>query len=334
MNQNEHIVTLIAKQLQGLATPQEAEELQQWLQADASRRQEYDDMVLIWQKSGPLLANPQFNADIAWAKLDDKVAKLNGRPKEPFHNVISFLFSSTKKIAAAVVILALVTLGGYWWYKQAQWQTFTATNKNETITLPDQSVVLVRKGSSIKYLKSFDGKERRVHLNGEAFFTVQRNEAKPFLVITDNADVKVLGTSFLVSAYEVEVNVVVVTGKVNVTYKYTVESNNQITLNKGQQALLFRGRFHQSPVTDSNFMAWNTGQLVFNNTALPKVLEDISHYYGSRVELDPALQTEAAAIHITVEFKDQPLEQALEEIRLITGLALKKEKDKAVFYRK
>ena len=76
-----------------------------------------------------------------------------------------------------------------------------------------------------------------------------------------------------------------------------------------------------------------TGQLVFNNTALPKVLEDITHFYDTQVELAPSLQSAAAAIQITVAFKDQPLEQVLEEIRLITGFALKKEKDKVVFYR-
>lgn len=332
MSQHDHIITLIAKQLQGWATPQEAEELQQWLQSDAGRRQEYDEMVMIWQKSGPLLANDlPFNTAAAWEKLDDRIAQTSARAQKPFQHVVSFLFSGTRRAVAAIAILAVIALGGYWWYKQAQWQHFAATNANETIMLPDRSVVLVRRGSSIKYLKSFDSKERRVQLKGEAFFTVQHNEALPFLVITDNAEVKVLGTTFLVNSYEVFVNVAVVTGKVNVTYKYTVESNNQITLNKGQQVLLARGRFHRSPVTNANFMAWATGQLVFNNTPLPEVLEDLSRYYGARVELAPELQN--ANIQVTVEFKQQPLEQVLEELRLITGLQLKKVNDKTIFYR-
>lgn len=331
MHQNDHIVSLIAKQLQGTATPKEAEELQQWLQADGINQQEYDDMSRIWQKSAPLLANPEFNTDIAWAKLDNKIALVSPRPQRQFHNDVSYLFANTKKVAAAVVIFAMVALGGYWWYKQSQWQTFTAANKNETLTLPDQSVVLVRKGSTLSYPKSFDAKERRVQLTGEAFFKVQHNEAQPFLVTTGNSEVKVLGTSFLVNSNSASDEVVVETGKVNVTDKKSTQ--NQVTLTKGQRAVLSNERFYQDQVTNSNYIAWNTGQLVFNNTALPKVLEDISHFYGTQVELDPTLQPTAAAIQITVEFKDQPLEQALEEIRLITGLKLKKEKDKAVFYR-
>jgi ferric-dicitrate binding protein FerR (iron transport regulator) len=333
MRDKEHIIHIIAKQLQGLATPQEVEELQQWLKQDAACQQEYDDMAIIWQKSGPLLANPTFNADVAWVKLDDKIVHLTPKPKHHYDTIISFFFSSTGKAAAAVLVFALVALGGYFWYQRAQWQTFTAAAKNETLTLPDQSVVVVRKGSSIKYRKAFDKKERLVQLTGEAFFKVQHKDNQPFLVTTDNADIKVLGTSFLVSSSDVTVDVVVITGKVNVTYKYTVETNNQITLTKGQQVLLARGRFHQLPVTDSNFLAWRTGQLIFNNSPLPKVLQDVAHYYGVEVELAPALKATAQDVHITVQFNNQPIEQVLEELTLITGLQMKKEKDKVLFYR-
>jgi transmembrane sensor len=286
-------------------------------------------MAGIWQKSGPILANPAFNTDIAWAKLDNTIGQINSRPKHPFHTIISYLF--TKKTAAAVVIFAMVTIGGLYWYKQRQWQTFTAVNKNETLTLPDQSIVLVRKGSSLTYPKSFNDKERRVQLTGEAFFNVQHNEAQPFLVTTDHAKVKVLGTSFLINSNATTDEIIVVTGKVNVTDKKS--NQNQVTITKGQRAVLSNERFYQEQVTDRNYMAWETGQLVFNNTAFPKVLEDISHFYKTRVELAPDLQSSAASIQITVQFKDQPLEQVLEEMRLITGLSLKKEEDKVVFYR-
>jgi transmembrane sensor len=112
------------------------------------------------------------------------------------------------------------------------------------------------------------------------------------------------------------------------------ESHNQVILTKGQRAVLMQDHFYQSPVTDSNFMAWETGRLIFNNATLPKVLQDISHFYGIELELAPALKNIASAVHVTVEFNNQPIDEALEEIRLITGLQIKKEKDKVIFYRK
>ncbi len=331
MRDKELIIHIIAKQLQGLATQQEVEELQQWLKQDAACQQEYNDLAIIWQKSGPLLANPTFNADVAWVKLDDKIVHLTPKPKHHYDTIISFLFSSTGKAAAAVLVFALVAFGGYLWYQRAQWQTFTAAAKNETLTLPDQSVVVVRKGSSIKYLKTFDKKERLVQLTGEAFFKVQHKDNQPFLVTTENAEVKVLGTSFLVNSAPSTDEVVVVTGKVYVKDKN--KANNQVILAKGQRAVLEHARFYQSPVTDSNFIAWETGQLIFNNTPLPKVLQDVAHYYGVQIELAPALKATAPEVHVSVQFNNQPIEQALEEITLITGLHMKKEKDKVVFYR-
>jgi ferric-dicitrate binding protein FerR (iron transport regulator) len=332
MNQKEHIISLIAKQLQGLATPQEADELQQWLQSDTACQQEYDDMALIWQKSGPLLAEPQFNTEVAWVKLDDQIALLTARDRKPLHTVISIFFTPTAKAAAAVLILACTAAAGFWWHRHTQWQSFTAVAQNETVTLPDHSVVVVRKGSTIKYLKQFDAAERRVELTGEAFFSVQHNEHQPFLVITDNSEVKVLGTSFLVHSTNTADEVVVVTGKVNVADKK--ESNNRVIITKGQRAVLKQDHhFYQDQVADSNFIAWETGQLNFNNTALPQVLQDISHFYGVSVELDPSLQATALTIPVTVQFNNQPLEQVLEELKLITGLQVKKENGKSLFYR-
>lgn len=332
MNQKEHIISLIAKQLQGLATPQEADELQQWLQSDAACQQEYDDMALIWQKSGILLAEPQFNTEIAWVKLDDQIALLTARERKPLHTVISIFFSPTAKAAAAVLLVAGMAAAGFWWHRNSQWKSFTAVAQNETLTLPDHSVVVVRKGSTLKYLNQFDSKERRVELTGEAFFSVQHNERQPFLVITNNSEVKVLGTSFLVHNTKAADEVVVVTGKVNVTD--IKENDNKVIITKGQRAVLKQDHFYQDEVADSNFIAWKTGQLNFTNTALSQVLQDISHFYSISVEIDPSLQATAPAFPVTLHVKDgQPLEQVLDELKLITGLQVKKENDKTLFYR-
>ena len=140
-----------------------------------------------------------------------------------------------------------------------------------------------------------------------------------------------MGTSFLVNSNPAADEVVVVTGKVYVTDKKA--GNNQVILTKGQRAVLAQDQFVQEPVTDSNFIAWETGHLTFNNTPLPKVLQDLSHFYGMEVELAPGLKNTADDIHVTVQFNNQPIEQALEEIRLIAGLQTKKVADKIIFYR-
>lgn len=326
MSNNDNIINLIAKQLHGVATEQEAGELQLWLQSDVAHQQEYNELVTIWQKTNPLQTAPPFNTDIAWQQLATKIARSGKQPG----TVISLIFIA-KRVAAAVVILAMAA-GGYWWYQYNQWQTFTASNNNEQLTLPDQSVVSLRKGSSLQYPKTFDKKERLVQLSGEAFFQVQHNEHQPFKITTANAEVKVLGTSFLVNSVKTEDEVVVVTGKVNV--KDRNQPDNQVTLTPGERVVLQQDHFYENQVSDTNFLAWKTGSLDFRETPLQQVLQDLSHYYGIQVGIEPGQEHALQSLKVTVHFDNQPLEQALDEIRLITGLNMKKEKDKVVFYQK
>jgi len=326
MSNNDNIINLIAKQLHGVATEQEAAELELWLQSDVIHRQEYDELAVIWQKTDPLPADPHFNTNLAWQQLEAKIIARRKRSG----TVISMLFT-IKRVAAAAVIFA-VTACGYWWYQHNQWQTFTASNNNELLTLPDQSEVLLRKGSSLQYPKTFDKKERLVKLTGEAFFQVQHNEHQPFRITTANAEVEELGTSFLVNSGKTEDEIVVVTGKVNVKDKN--QPANEVTLTPGERVVLQQDHFFEDQVTDSNFIAWKTGLLDFKDAPLQKVLQDLSHYYGIQVGIEPGQERAMESLKVTVRFDNQPLEQALEEIKLITGLNIKKEKDKVVFYQK
>ena len=62
--------------------------------------------------------------------------------------------------------------------------------------LPDGTKVWLNQSSVLKYPRAFEGKERHVYLDGEAYFEVARNHEKPFTVKSQAMDVRVLGTSF------------------------------------------------------------------------------------------------------------------------------------------
>jgi len=126
--------------------------------------------------------------------------------------------------------------------------------------------------------------------------------------------------------------VVVVTGRVQVEDKN--QSGHQVVVPAGQRVVLQQHQFLQNSITDSNFIAWRTGHLEFKNAPLQKVLEDVAHYYGVDIELEPGAEPAANPLNITLRFENQPLEQVLEEIRLAAGLALKKDNDKIILYRK
>ena len=124
---------------------------------------------------------------------------------------------------AAVFLPALIFVGLAEFYvinnmKQAEAFTlqykYTQEGERKTFVLPDGTKVDMKGGTVIQYPTTFDGKERRLYLVGEAFFDIHHDSAKPFHVITPYFDITDIGTSFTVSSYMTtdEVYVYVKTG--------------------------------------------------------------------------------------------------------------------------
>ena len=331
MDIDEQILALIAKKLEGQANEAELSQLQAWLQDSEAHRVEYAKLASVSYNINALLTTPAFDTDAAWIKVNTLInnsAKAN-RPKPAFLNHLFYY----KHIAAAAAVALFCIAGFYLWNNsRASLQAFTAANANQLITLPDNSTVLLRKGSTLYYPTAFAAKERRVELDGEAFFNVYHNEQQPFLIITANAKVRVLGTSFLVRSKKLRDEIVVITGKVSVTDKEKV--TNQLLLAAGQMAILQSDQFKQTAIKDSNYIAWKNGLLEFKDASLPKVLEDVAQYYDVPLELAAGDSATVENIHINVRFQRQSLAQVLEEITLITGLETKTENGKTVFYLK
>lgn len=329
MLQEERIINIIVKDQRGQATVEELALLNQWLSADPANKREYDELVLAWQESGRLMSGQTFHTSAAWNKIAARTVASNTE-ESPVRHIQSTSFLYRKRWMLAAAAITLFIIGGYLWsHYHTIWQELVAGN-NQTLRLPDGSTVQLRKGATIRYPLTFEGAERLVYLTGEAFFDVQRNEHHPFVINTSHAAVKVLGTSFLVNTTKETDEVIVVTGRVSVTSNTT--AGRQVKLKAGERTVLQNDEFRQSQVTNTNYIAWNTGLLDFKNAPLQQVLEDMQDYYQVPITLDHQQQEAISAINVTVHFDHQPLDQALEEIRLITGLSMKKEADKVVFY--
>jgi transmembrane sensor len=97
----------------------------------------------------------------------------------------------------------------------------------KVITLPDRSRVALQPQSKLTFDDGLTERERVVFLDGEAFFEIERDVTRPFVVYTKNVATKVLGTSFTVKAFQRDKNVIVEvkTGKVSV-YAYQEEKAN------------------------------------------------------------------------------------------------------------
>ena len=148
--------------------------------------------------------------------------------------------------------------------------------------LPDNSVVWLNSGSTLRYPTVFRGEEREVDLQGEAYFDVQTDKKHPFYVNTPSGiRVYVYGTRFNVSAYESEDYVEAVLESGHVSVFMPVYGTSE-TLHPGERLLFDKKalQYMKSEVDVSEKTAWKDGKLIFRNTSLDEMLKRLSRHFN------------------------------------------------------
>ncbi|GAB3985544.1 hypothetical protein GCM10028807_01020 [Spirosoma daeguense] len=199
------------------------------------------------------------------------------------------------------------------------------TDKAEQITLKDGSIVQLQPNSSIRYSTNLNSPKRETWLTGKAFFDVQRNPNRPFLVYSGNVATRVLGTSFWVTAptNAQTVEVAVQTGKVavfkNVTHSNNVdkktndEADAVITPNEKVTIFVEQNRLARGLVDEPKPLeSLNPTKPVsfdFEASALPEVLSRLEQTYGIKMVIGNQALTEC---RFTGNISKQPLYSKLE----------------------
>ena len=142
------------------------------------------------------------------------------------------------------------------------------------IVLADGSQVWINSQSVLEFPACFVGKERRVRLQGEAYFEVSKNVEKPFIVDMGNTEIRVLGTSFNVNDYDGKFVTTLVSGKVQVFVNdkdYVLTSSMQVRV-EGDDVFV-------EEVDVREFTAWKDGLFVFKKQKLREVMDILSRWY-------------------------------------------------------
>lgn len=159
----------------------------------------------------------------------------------------------------------------------------TPKGRQFRLQLPDGSKVWLNAASAIKYPTAFTGRERLVELEGEAYFEVAKNAAKPFKITARDATVEVLGTSFNVNAYRNES--VIRTTLLDGAVRLSAYQQSQ-TLKPGQQALAKPAGEQLEVVNDADLdkvMAWKNGLFNFEDASLEEVMRQLERWYDIEV---------------------------------------------------
>jgi transmembrane sensor len=153
--------------------------------------------------------------------------------------------------------------------------------KRKSLRLSDGSLVKLNSDTKISFPKAFGQAVRTVSLEGEAFFNVERDESKPFVISVGDLKVKVLGTSFNVKNYEDENEVEITVRSGRVSVNLNSDSTSPIILIKDQK-LIYNKATEAFRITDVDAVqesSWVNGSLQFNNTPMLSVEHTLEKWY-------------------------------------------------------
>lgn len=156
----------------------------------------------------------------------------------------------------------------------------TPQGKDFRLILADGTKVWVNAESKLTYPRVFNGKERVVHLQGEAYFEVKKDKRHPFIVECGILKTQVLGTSFNVRSYmDDKPHVTLVEGRVNVT-----KNKQRILLHPGQDATFDnQGNLISKNVDLESYICWKNGYFYFDDELLINIMIKIGRWYNMDV---------------------------------------------------
>ena len=308
---------LITRYLTGEISFDEIVDLQKWLGASKDNLLYFQQLKNIWDNADHNTVEEMIGIDKAFNVMSERVTF-----KPPATN-----FWYYWKKVAAIIFIPLV-LGNLLYFsfliannskhhEPVYNELFAAFGTRSAFKLSDGTSVWLNSGSSIKYPDRFIGNNRTVFLNGEAYFEVESDYKKPFIVKTSSISVKATGTKFNVSGYASadEEEVTLVTGKVEVNlidYKKNIKSstldiNQHFSLNKADGTTLI------SDVCPEKYISWKDGKLIFRNDPLSQVVKKISQVFNIDIEIEGE---EIQNYHYRATFQDESLEEILKLLKI------------------
>jgi len=305
---------IIIKSIQNQADNNELAELDIWLKKDKENRKTFSEVFNIYSVTSKMPEPLSPNMQEAWKRIESYIKE---------ESPVIELFKKYKYIAASVAIL-IISVTSIWYSNNRNVQIldnyteiFAPPGQKTKVVLPDSSLVWLNSGSSLKYKGDFNVKERKVILEGEAFFDVRKNKSKLFRVETGILYVNVHGTSFNIKNYENDTiqEITVSEGKVGI-YDISKEIRQ---IAGGQQAMLNKNnnKISFSKSDPEVVSAWKNNELIFDNTPIGEAMKYLERWYGVNIKLDNSISEKH---NYTFKIKTESFIEMLEKMKLMTPL--------------
>lgn len=316
---------LLIRYIIGDITDDERIMVDKWIKESSENELYFKQLEDVWGKNQYSSLFDEIDVDKNWNKIQPvfqaKAKKIKTRS----------IRTSFVRISAAAVFLGFAIFSAiYFFNTQQEPQQFMADSKQE-LSLPDGSSVLLNENSSLTYPKSFKSNERKVELKGEAYFDIEKDESKPFVIDVNESCIKVLGTSFSVDGTNPDkVYVNVIEGKVR--FFDSNDKKNFVDLDAGKQGVfnLDTRQMELKSVINQNRYAWKTDTLVFSQTPLKDVFVDFKKFFKKEFL---ATNLDIENFKLSSKFCNPNLADVLSEICVLYDFNCEISRDTVYFYK-
>lgn len=287
---------------------EDRERFAQWLKASPENVRAYLHVAALWEAAAESENSRRADIDelVRRAALETNVIEL--RSISLHHTVATRTASrrvSVRRVtsyAASLAAIGILVAIGLWWRHTRPVVYATAVGEERTLTLPDSSTVVLDARSRIQV--RFTNSARTVRLvRGQALFRVIHNASRPFIVTTDDATIRDVGTQFDVRYDGRATLVTVLEGRVSASNEGPAANpggSRDVLVTAGEQLKLEHHLMLQPvSVNPTVATAWVQGKLVFSDAPLPEVIAAFNRYnLRPLIVEDPQL----LALHVSGTF--------------------------------
>jgi transmembrane sensor len=306
----EHIDERIAKYLAGEALPAEAIWLDEWKDLSEENLQYFNRAKTIFQFT--------LDQSIDTSAMYEKII---GRHKQSPKQFTLNRYFTPLRIAASLILLSFIGITAYLVIQNRYTGTdmvLASTGNMLEQQLADGSSVALNKHAKLTVTGNFNRKDRKVRLEGEAFFEVIHNEAKPFMIEAGGVLIQDIGTAFNVKAEPESDSVMVFVTEGIVEMSTPVQS---LKVHKDQYAVFIKSTQQIVILThaQNNAGAYKTKHFRFEATSLGEVVQTLNTIYGKTILIE---NDQISSCTISVEFYNESLDMMLTVIAETLGLTV------------
>jgi ferric-dicitrate binding protein FerR (iron transport regulator) len=332
-------------------TETEKRAVEEWIRRDPLNKQKLEEFKKIWKSSAANKVKQQQWATIDkdWQTLSKKIgAPSVSKPEKDIpvspHTTSSQPAPVYQLVRVAAIFLVASLIGIFAYQKWAPVQTgkeepvlqeiTTAMGQRVNLTLSDGTYVVLNSGSKMELPKVFETDKREVSLEGEAYFKVAKNADKPFLIHSAGVTTRVLGTSFSISAYPEDEQIIVAVEEGRVSF----ETNSKAVAQKAVLNARELGRYNSetrqimtTSIEDLDlYLGWTEGYLKFKEAAMHKVAKNLERHFGVDVTFEDAAIGQKI---LTAHLKSRSIRNVLDVISMSLDIEYRLQDNEVTFFK-